>query len=545
MADFSLPTVTDLWSNVVAFLKNRDLDLAKQLDPAKTTVTNPVTDMIRWNSANGFWEIYNGTTWGALAATYNINAFQLLGKTWAIPGAIGATTPSTGAFTTISATGQITSTLATGTAPFSITSTTVVPNLNAAQLNGATFAAPGAIGGTTPGSGAFTTLSASGVITSTVVTGTAPLTIASTTAVANLNSSLLLGGTWAAPGTLGSTTPNSGAFTTVSASGVITSTVATGSPPLSIASTTAVANLNASLLLGNTWAAPGAIGGTTAGSGAFTTVSATGAITSTLATGTAPMVIASTTKVANLNVDLLDGTDWSAPGAIGGTTPGSAAFTTVSASGVITSTVATGTAPLTVASTTKVVNLNVDQVDGADWLTFSNVQSIFIPGDQIKARSANGAKASAQTAGAANQPDIDYLPFDGATKTYAQFKVRMPKSWNQGTITAAFSWRRASGTAAANVIWGMRALAVRSGDSPVQNFGSDATVTAAAQTTLANFAISAATGACTPGGTAGSECLLFVEVFRDGANALDTLDAVDAWLSGVTIYYTATGLTDA
>ena len=44
------------------------------------------------------------------------------------PGPIGSGAPSTGAFTTISATGQITSTLATGTAPFSIASTTVVPN---------------------------------------------------------------------------------------------------------------------------------------------------------------------------------------------------------------------------------------------------------------------------------------------------------------------------------------------------------------------------------------------------------------------------------
>lgn len=42
------------------------------------------------------------------------------------------------------------------------------------------------------------------------------------------------------------------------------------------------------------------------------TISASGQITSTLATGTAPFVIASTTKVTNLNADLLDGADWSA-----------------------------------------------------------------------------------------------------------------------------------------------------------------------------------------------------------------------------------------
>ena len=46
----------------------------------------------------------------------------------------------------------------------------------------------GTVGATTPATGAFTTISASGVITSTVVTGTAPFTVASTTAVANLTS---------------------------------------------------------------------------------------------------------------------------------------------------------------------------------------------------------------------------------------------------------------------------------------------------------------------------------------------------------------------
>jgi hypothetical protein len=54
--------------------------------------------------------------------------------------------------------GQITSTLSTGTAPFVVSSTTNVANLNASSLGGATFAAPGAIGSGTPSTGAFTTL---------------------------------------------------------------------------------------------------------------------------------------------------------------------------------------------------------------------------------------------------------------------------------------------------------------------------------------------------------------------------------------------------
>jgi hypothetical protein len=49
------------------------------------------------------------------------------------------------------------------------------------------------------------------------------------------------------------------------------------------------------------------IGATVPNTGAFTSLSASSQITSTLATGTAPMVIASTTAVSNLNADLLDG----------------------------------------------------------------------------------------------------------------------------------------------------------------------------------------------------------------------------------------------
>jgi hypothetical protein len=73
------------------------------------------------------------------------------------------------------------------------------------------------------------------------------------------------------------------------------------------------------------------VGASSASTGAFTTLSATGQITSTLADGTAPMVVTSTTKVANLNVDKLDGADWAAPAALGSTTPAAATVTTITA----------------------------------------------------------------------------------------------------------------------------------------------------------------------------------------------------------------------
>lgn len=57
--------------------------------------------------------------------------------------------------------------------------------------------------------------------------------------------------------------------------GQLTSQVATGTAPLVVSSTTQVANLNASQLIGATWASPGAIGGTAAAAVTGTTITAT------------------------------------------------------------------------------------------------------------------------------------------------------------------------------------------------------------------------------------------------------------------------------
>lgn len=109
--------------------------------------------------------------------------------------------------------GQLVSSIATGTAPFSVASETNVPNLNASFLDGATFASPSAIGSTTPNSGNFTTLRAT-QITSTVI-GAAPFVISSAINVPNLNASSLNGATFASPGVIGSGVASTGNFTTL------------------------------------------------------------------------------------------------------------------------------------------------------------------------------------------------------------------------------------------------------------------------------------------------------------------------------------------
>lgn len=217
---------------------------------------------------------------GALTIIFRTNATQrgTITSTGLNSFAIGATSASTGAFTSLSST--------------------------SGSLNGA-------LGSGTPGTVAATTISATGQITSTVTTGTAPLVIASTTAVTNLNASLLLGSTWAIPGAIGSSTPAAGTFTSLSsASGALN----------------------------------GTLGASTRNTIAATTLNLNGQFTSTITTGTAPLVIASTTVVTNLNAAFLNGATMTAPGAIGSGTPSTGAFTTLtSTGGALNGTIGAGT----------------------------------------------------------------------------------------------------------------------------------------------------------------------------------------------------------
>ena len=49
------------------------------------------------------------------------------------------------------------------------------------------------------------------------------------------------------------------------------------------------------------------------------------------------------------------------------------------------------------------------------------------------------------------RPELRVLDFDPSTDEFAQFSIAMPKSWNEGTITAEFNWTASSGSG--NVLW--------------------------------------------------------------------------------------------
>ena len=186
---------------------------------------------------------------------------------WETPGTIGSTTPNTGAFTTLSATGKVTTPasgasaagiiIPPGTAPSSpvngdvwTTTTGIYVRINGVTvgplISAATLAAPPAIGNTTPAAGSFTTLSATGKTTLPAGTaGSASVIIPHGTAP----SSPVDGDVW---------TTTSGIYIRVNGTTV--------GPLISAA----------------TLASPPAIGGTTAAAVTATTLTATSAVVPTI-----------------------------------------------------------------------------------------------------------------------------------------------------------------------------------------------------------------------------------------------------------------------
>jgi len=137
---------------------------------------------------------------------------------------------------------------------------------------------------------------------STVSTGTAPLQIHSTTLVSNLNADLLDGYHASSNPTLNTIALRDGQGS-LSATRFI-STVAPGTPPLQVSSSSLVENLNADLL-------DGYHASTASTANTIATRNAQGNIianqfVSSVATGTPPIQISSNTLVENLNSDLLD-----------------------------------------------------------------------------------------------------------------------------------------------------------------------------------------------------------------------------------------------
>jgi hypothetical protein len=175
----------------------------------------------------------------------------------------------------------------------------------------------------------------------------------------------------------------------------------------------------------------------------------------------------------------------------------------------------------------------------AAYLT-TEVQDVPIPAASMKARTTNGAAAGSAES-ATNKILIETFDFDASTDEFVQFYFPMPKSWNEGTVTAKFIWYGPGGTG--NVVWGIQAVALSDDDVLDTAFGTAQTVTDGVTATT-DVMHSAFTSAITIAGTPAERDLVVFQVYRDADNGSDTL-ASDAKLLAVVLQFTMNAKDDS
>lgn len=153
------------------------------------------------------------------------------------------------------------------------------------------------------------------------------------------------------------------------------------------------------------------------------------------------------------------------------------------------------------------------------------------------ARTTNGA-AGGITELATNDVMLATKDFDQTTSEGVQFYVPMPKSWNEGTVTAQFGWTAASGSG--TVTWSIAGTAFSDDDAMDTAFGSAQSVTDTLLTAN-DMHITSVTSAITIAGTPAESDFVIFQVTRDIS---DTLNA-DAKLIWCKVFVTISAENDA
>jgi len=188
--------------------------------------------------------------------------------------------------------------------------------------------------------------------------------------------------------------------------------------------------------------------------------------------------------------------------------------------------------------------------DGADAIVLNlapraahGKQTVWIPAGAITPSASSGCASLATAPIGSGQPDLSYLAFDPTTQEYAQFAVRMPKSWDEGTVTFQAEWAHGAAVTNFGAAFSLEAVSFSDGESMAASFGTAVVVTDTGGTTNARY-VTAESSAVTVAGSPAANDLVFFRFARVPANAGDTL-ALDASLLGVTLFLTTDTETDA
>lgn len=171
-------------------------------------------------------------------------------------------------------------------------------------------------------------------------------------------------------------------------------------------------------------------------------------------------------------------------------------------------------------------------VSGIDLLG-TRLRTIWVPAQTMVPQTTNGA-GTTTTQTTTNTVMVKTYDFATATQEYVQFSIRMPKSWDEGTVTYEAAWTADSGTG--GVTWSLQGVALSEGD-PLDTAWGSAVNVADTLTTAGDLHISPTSTAVTIAGTPLAGDVTFFRVSRVVADANDTL-GVDARLIGITLFVT-------
>lgn len=208
---------------------------------------------------------------------------------------------------------------------------------------------------------------------------------------------------------------------------------------------------------------------------------------------------------------------------------------------------ATGTGPTISATGEANADLNLSSAGtgavkaNGSVVQLAGKQTAWVPALAMTPSTTSGAaRGSVETA--TNKVMISTLDFDAAVVEYAQFWVKMPKGWNEGTVSAVFECSHGATTTNFGMAWSLAGVAINSAGALDVARGTAQTVTVTGGTTDTKYSTSE-TSAITIAGTPAAGALVLFEVARQVANGSDTM-AIDARLHGLWLLYTTDAAND-
>jgi len=168
--------------------------------------------------------------------------------------------------------------------------------------------------------------------------------------------------------------------------------------------------------------------------------------------------------------------------------------------------------------------------------------TVWIPASAMTPETTSGCAPITQVEGTAGRPELLALDFSGtaSTQEYAQFSLRYPKGWDEGTVTCIPIYT-VSAAVSTTVRWTFAGVAISDNDAIDTAFGTAVNSDDTFHGTSGDLATGPETSAMTIAGTPAEGDLIYFRVGRDPDN--DTTSQ-DARLIGVVVLYQRDALND-